>query len=44
MEVETAISDVVPEYLINARLGSDLVTENAMTYGQHRRRAHQTVG
>ena len=31
-EVENAISGYVPEYPINARLGSDLVTEKAMTW------------
>ena len=33
MEVENAVSGVILEYPINARLGSDLVTEKAMTYG-----------
>ena len=33
MEVENAVSGVVPEYPISASLGSDLVTEKTMAYG-----------
>ena len=33
MEVENAVSGIVPEYPVNPRLGSDLVTEEVMTYG-----------
>ena len=32
MEVENAVSDVVPEYPINAQLGSDLVIKKAMIW------------
>ena len=32
MEVENAVSGVIPEYPINAQLGLDLVAEKAMTY------------
>ena len=33
MEVENAVSGVIPKYPINAQLGSNLMTEKAMTYG-----------
>ena len=32
MEAENTVSGMVPEYSINARFGSDLVTEKAMTW------------
>ena len=44
MEVENAVSGVIPEYPVNARSGSDLVTEKAMTCGYHQCHAHQTIG
>ena len=44
MEVENAVSGVILEYPRNVRLGSDLVTENAMFYGKHQCRARQTTG
>ena len=31
MEVESAVSGILPEFLINTGLGSDLVTEKALT-------------